>query len=69
MDLNHNGSYDIKDLNILLKDWENSKTSAVVFVAKNWGKTFKLFSGKVLQSGGYIKNAIIKIKSLDQIII
>ena len=64
MDLNHNGSYDIKDLNILLKDWENSKTNVVVFVAENWGKTFKLFSGKVLQSGGYIKNAIIKIKSL-----
>ena len=64
MDLNHNGSYDIKDLNILLKDWENSKSNAVVFVAENWGKTFKLFSGRVLQSGGYIKNAIIKIKPL-----
>ena len=64
MDLNHNGSYDIKDLNILLKIGRIVKLMLLYLLRKNWGKTFKLFSGKVLQSGGYIKNAIIKIKSL-----
>ena len=61
MDLSHDGLYDLKDLNILLKNWESTKTDGVSFVKRHWGRGFTLFSGRVIQTGGYVKNAVIKI--------
>ena len=40
-DLNHNNLVDIKDLNLMLKNWSDDLETIKSNIVKNWGKNIK----------------------------
>ena len=40
-DLNHNNLVDIKDLNLMLKNWSDDLETIKSNIVKNWGKKHK----------------------------